>query len=299
MSKRDFKKGALPFQFVVLPRAVLESPEYRALPDSARSLLNDLLMQYTGKNNGRLSPSIIVMRRYGWTSSSKLVRAKSALLTCPWVLVTRKGKPPQTAEWVGVTWFKLDYDRDMDVDQKKWPYLNFLTIQACSIDPNQGREKQFLLSRIRTKEKVSPREPLSRIGTDEPAETSPICSESGQGAIGDCSKSNQSRIRTSYRSSHLRARACEAQVPGEGVPAPTEPDDGNTWTARLIRPMPAEILALKPPTAAGLRAVLGNQLCPAAPPSAMSHGTDADGAGQMATTASSIVARHWLQEVAA
>lgn len=157
MAKRDHRKGALPFKFVAIPVPVLESPEYRALPDAARSLLIDLLMQFTGKNNGRVSTSFVAMQRYGWTSKSKLERAKAALLQAPFVLVTRRGRPPSTSEWVGVTWLPLDFDRTMDVDPRSWPYMNFQTIEAGAIDPNHGREKQFGRPRIRGDEKTLPR----------------------------------------------------------------------------------------------------------------------------------------------
>ncbi|MEI2415493.1 hypothetical protein V8Z80_04845 [Orrella sp. JC864] len=157
MAKRDHRKGALPFKFVAIPVPVLESPEYRALPDAARALLIDLLMQFTGKNNGRVSTSFVALQRYGWTSKSKLERAKAALLQAPFVLVTRRGRPPNTTEWVGVTWLPLDFDRTMDVDPRSWPYMNFQTIEAGAIDPNHGRAKQFGRPRIRGDGKALPR----------------------------------------------------------------------------------------------------------------------------------------------
>lgn len=157
MAKRDYQKGALPFKFVAIPVPVLESPEYRALPDAARALLVDLLMQYTGKNNGRLCVSFIAMQQYGWNSKSKLERAKAALLQAPFVLTTRKGKPPSTSEWLGVTWFRLDYEKSMEVNPRAWPYLNFQTIAVGAIDPNEGREKRFPSPRIRGNEKTLPR----------------------------------------------------------------------------------------------------------------------------------------------
>jgi len=157
MAKRDHRKGALPFKFVAIPVPVLESPAYRVLPSAARALLIDLLMQFTGKNNGRLCVSFVAMQRYGWTSARKLDKAKHELLATPFVLVTRKGKPPRTAEWVGVTWLALDYEKTMDVDPRAWPYLNFMTIEAGAVDPNEGREKQFVQSRNGIDEKAFPR----------------------------------------------------------------------------------------------------------------------------------------------
>lgn len=56
MANRDYRKGALPFAFVPIPREVLNSAEYQSLPSKAKALMLDLAAQYTGKNNGRLCP---------------------------------------------------------------------------------------------------------------------------------------------------------------------------------------------------------------------------------------------------
>ncbi|HYC42358.1 MAG TPA: hypothetical protein VEB70_05165 [Noviherbaspirillum sp.] len=137
MAKRDHVRGALPFHFAAVPLDVIRSKEWRGLPHSARALAVDLISQYTGKNNGRLCPAFEVMKAYGWASKRTLIDAKRALVECPFVVLTRKGHPPRTAEWIAFTWWKLDYEKSMDVDPKAFPYLNFLSVER--IDPNQGR----------------------------------------------------------------------------------------------------------------------------------------------------------------
>lgn len=141
MATRDYKKGAIPYLFVGIPFAVLRHPEYVTLSAAAKALLLDLCEQYSGGNNGRLTPSWKVMKRRGWPGQHKLIRAKRELLGASFCILTRKGKPPQTAEWVGFTWWKIDYQRTMEVDPRHWPYLNFQTITEACIDPNQGRGK--------------------------------------------------------------------------------------------------------------------------------------------------------------
>jgi hypothetical protein len=137
MSKNDYRKGAIPYQFVGLPKDVLNSPAYLALPPSAKELMLDLAVQYTGKNNGRLCPGFEVMQRRGWTSKHTLLRAKRALLRCQFVLQTRIGHPPRTAEWIGFTWWKLDAHPSMDFSVRGWPYLNFMP--ALSVVPKRHR----------------------------------------------------------------------------------------------------------------------------------------------------------------
>jgi hypothetical protein len=120
-----YSKGAIPYEFVPVPKQVLRDPQYAALSSSAKALMLDLAVQYTGKNNGRLCPSFAVMQRCGWTSINTLLRAKRDLLECGWVMQTRIGHPPRTAEWLGFTWWRLDWEKSMEVSPQGWPYLNF------------------------------------------------------------------------------------------------------------------------------------------------------------------------------
>ena len=141
MSKRDYTKGGYSFPFTIIPKDVITSPSWRALPHSARALAVDLMAQYTGKNNGRLCPAWSVMQLHGWKSKETLDRAKRALVECPYVVKTREGHPPRTAEWIAFTWWTLDFDRSMDVDPKRFPYLNFVAVKRT--DPNVGRGAQL------------------------------------------------------------------------------------------------------------------------------------------------------------
>lgn len=135
MAKTDYRKGAVPFAFVALPKDVLRSTEFGSMQPSAKALMLDLAAQYTGKNNGRLCPGFEVMKRSGWTSKHTVLRAKEALLDSTFAICTRKGHPPRTTDWIGFTWWKLDWDQSMDVSALGWPYLNFVT--ALSVVPKQ------------------------------------------------------------------------------------------------------------------------------------------------------------------
>lgn len=139
MAKNDFKKGAIPYLFLPLPKDVLLSAEYQALPFSSKALILDLMGQYTGKNNGRLCPAFEVMQRSGWASKTTLIRAKVALLECSFVMLTRKGHAPRTAEWIGFTWWKLNYMEGMDINPRDFHYLNFVSVAMK--DPNTGRDQ--------------------------------------------------------------------------------------------------------------------------------------------------------------
>lgn len=138
MGKRDHERGSLPFQFQPIPKDVLAMTVFHDLPSNAKALMLDLIAQYTGKNNGRLCPSYEAMRRCGWRSKGTVHRAKEALLAAPFVVLTRKGHPPRTTDWIGFTWWKLDFERSMDIDPRAFPYLNFTRLKL--VDPNEGRD---------------------------------------------------------------------------------------------------------------------------------------------------------------
>lgn len=141
MAKRDHARGSISYEFVALPKPIIRSPEWMRLSLRGRVLAIDLMVQYTGKNNGRLTPSFEVMRRAGWTSKDQLRKARDELLECSFAIRTRMGHPPRTAEWIGFTWWRLDWHASMDIGPDRWPFMNFVTIGSAQIDPNVGREK--------------------------------------------------------------------------------------------------------------------------------------------------------------
>jgi len=132
MGKRDYKKGAIPYSFIAIPKAVITSAEWQRLSFRGRALAMDLAGQYTGKNNGRFCPGFDVMSRVGWASKNTLIGAKRDLLECAFALETRKGHPPRTAAWIGFTWWRLDWHESMDVSRTGWPYLNFITASVAN-----------------------------------------------------------------------------------------------------------------------------------------------------------------------
>ena len=125
-----YKKGQLPYEFVALPKAIVTSSEWRAMSPSAMRLALDLMAQYTGKNNGRLNPSFTAMEKLGWRSETTLIKAKRALLECSFVVHTRQGHAPHTSDWVAFTWWRLDWEKSMDIEPRGFPFLNFVKLTA-------------------------------------------------------------------------------------------------------------------------------------------------------------------------
>jgi hypothetical protein len=104
--------------FVRLPYVVLESPGYRQAGHTARSLLLDLAMQYSGHNNGKLTACAKYLRPLGWNSNDTVVRARRELMACGLLLETRKGARPNKAAWFALTWRALDQAQGLDINPK-------------------------------------------------------------------------------------------------------------------------------------------------------------------------------------
>lgn len=116
MSRAKHKgKGRDGTQFVALPHTVLNSPAYLGLSYSARALLTDIALQFTGSNNGKLVVCDKAMAPRGWTSSTTIHKAKRELLGAGFLCETRKGMKPNKASWFAITWQSLDWIPEMDI----------------------------------------------------------------------------------------------------------------------------------------------------------------------------------------
>lgn len=100
--------------FVALPWSVLDSPAFKALSHTARSLLLELARQFVRDNNGRLLASRAYLKKRGWASAGVIDRAKHELIEAGLIFETVKGHRPNKASWYAVTWRTLDRHPDYD-----------------------------------------------------------------------------------------------------------------------------------------------------------------------------------------
>jgi len=80
-----------PGGFAPLPYIVIRSNAFAQLSAYAVKLLNDLLAQYNGNNNGDLAVAFTLMKKRGWRSKSTLWRAIKELEEGRWIEKTRQG----------------------------------------------------------------------------------------------------------------------------------------------------------------------------------------------------------------
>lgn len=91
-----------PGGFAALPHCLLASQVYIGLSAHAVKLLNDLMAQFKGFNNGDLCLAWSIMEKRGWKSRDTLNKARQELLDCELILVSRYGDPkrPNLYPWL-------------------------------------------------------------------------------------------------------------------------------------------------------------------------------------------------------
>jgi len=101
--------------FLLLPRAVLESEQWAALPDCAVRLVTALGAQFNGNNNGDQSAAWTLMRERGFVSKATLNKATKALVEAGFITVTRQGGRRRTTLFA-YTWLPInECDGKLDV----------------------------------------------------------------------------------------------------------------------------------------------------------------------------------------
>lgn len=93
--------------FVPLPFVVIRSESYARLSAHAVKLLNDLMAQYKGGNNGDLCAAWTFMEKRFWKSKGTLYKALRELREKYWIVVSRQGGRNR-ASLYALTFFAID-----------------------------------------------------------------------------------------------------------------------------------------------------------------------------------------------
>ena len=96
-----------PGGFAALPHCLLASQVYIGLTAHAIKLLNDLLAQFKGFNNGDLCLAWTLMDKRGWKSRDTLNKARQELLDTELILVSRYGDRKRPHLYA-LTFFAID-----------------------------------------------------------------------------------------------------------------------------------------------------------------------------------------------
>jgi hypothetical protein len=115
-------------RFIAFPFSVLKSEMGRSLTAIELKLLLHLMLQYNGNNNGNLSPTFMLMKEYGWSSTGTLYKARQGLEHKGFIVVTRQGhKRKGDCTLVAITWNGID-------DAKKKPYDDHIKVSPVPLN---------------------------------------------------------------------------------------------------------------------------------------------------------------------
>lgn len=120
---KDRKQKKSSERFIRIPFWVMDMPAWKKLSFSSRALIQDVLMQYNGKNNGKLVLCEKALKPRGWTSTTTVTKCKRELIEHGFMVETRKGAKPNKASWYALTWLGLDVREGVDINPSKYRTL--------------------------------------------------------------------------------------------------------------------------------------------------------------------------------
>ena len=91
-------------RFIRIPVEVLQTQVYQELTLGSLKLFLELLSQYNGYNNGKLTAAWSVLKNRGWNSKATLSKSIKQLKELGFIRVTRQGSILTSALYA-VTWF--------------------------------------------------------------------------------------------------------------------------------------------------------------------------------------------------
>jgi len=116
------------------------------LSHSAAHLLDNLIAQYNGKNNGDFSAAPAIMKLYGWNSNGSVCNALNELLAYGFIEMTRQGGRNKCSLYA-VSWLVIDEcGGKLDAGQTRvasnlWKPENIHKIEQRYIDRYQKRRR--------------------------------------------------------------------------------------------------------------------------------------------------------------
>lgn len=111
MAKRKPKLDWGPKGAWVLPKALMEHPDFRELSPSATKVLMVLGSQYNGKNNGDLAATKTLLKPWGGMSDGTLCKALKQLRERNLITCTRhsyRRRDGQKCALYALTWLPID-----------------------------------------------------------------------------------------------------------------------------------------------------------------------------------------------
>lgn len=123
--------------FGALPYSVMDSKAYIGASDHAKSLLNALIRQLNGRNNGHLHLANSWLKPKGWPSASRNQKSRDELIERSLIIQTRQGGLNAGGNLFAVTWLAIDNFVGLDVTAQTYHKGGYL---CCNLEPTQRRK---------------------------------------------------------------------------------------------------------------------------------------------------------------
>jgi hypothetical protein len=134
-------------RFIAIPHSVLDHPDYIDRTGGAIKLLNELVRQYNGSNNGDLTVAYSILQHRGFNSKDTITRTKNELVKAGLILLTRQGQfinPGAKCDLYAITWRSIDEcpSKNLDVRSTKTPYRKFSIKNPSPENGTSSNQKQ-------------------------------------------------------------------------------------------------------------------------------------------------------------
>jgi hypothetical protein len=126
-----------------IPHIVMDTDDYRNLPPNAVKLLNALVYQFRGKNNGDLTAAFTYMKDFGFKSQETLTKARDSLLEAGLIVKTRQGQfmnPGGRCALYALTWLPIDEcsGKQLEIGPTNLPWRKFSLEKNRKPNPVSG-----------------------------------------------------------------------------------------------------------------------------------------------------------------
>ncbi|MFD1259043.1 hypothetical protein [Entomomonas asaccharolytica] len=120
-------------RFGKLPYSLFVSKHYYSLELSSRAILQGILIQYYGINNGNLSASHSMAKQWGIKSKATLVKGLKELIDKRFIIKTRQGlflNSEVSCNLFAITWEAIDHidGLELEIEQTIKPYYTIKQI---------------------------------------------------------------------------------------------------------------------------------------------------------------------------
>ena len=128
---------AAPGRYSALPHVVLDSPAYTGASVTAKALLNELMRQHSGSNNGRLHLAHTWLVGRGWPSKSTVDKARTELIERGLIVQTKQGGLFIGPNWYALTWLTITNYVGLDIGPHQYHPGAW---NSCDLPPTRRRK---------------------------------------------------------------------------------------------------------------------------------------------------------------